>query len=98
MSADSSQARTDLERQQDGHAADSPEETPNGTAQAKGEDGEDKYAVTTLDEENDPKLMSTVRKWICLAVIGSSSLCAACASSVVRERGHWFLLVRTHRI
>jgi hypothetical protein len=44
---------------------------------------DDKYSVTTLDEQDDPKTMSMFRKWIAVAVIGSGSLCATCASSIV---------------
>lgn len=46
---------------------------------------EDRYRVDTLDEEDDPKRYSTLRKWIAVAVICSGSVCATCASSIVRE-------------
>lgn len=39
------------------------------------------YAVI-LEDEDDPQNLSTVRKWITVAVISSASLCAACTSSV----------------
>jgi hypothetical protein len=44
---------------------------------------EDKFAVTTLDEMDDPKRMAYARKWIAVICIGSASLCATCASSIV---------------
>jgi hypothetical protein len=50
-----------------------------------GEKGDDQYAVTTLDEADDPKARTLGRKWVSVAVIGSASMCAACASSIVRD-------------
>jgi hypothetical protein len=41
------------------------------------------FAVTTLDESDDPKNRSLLKKWVAVAIIGSASTCAACASSIV---------------
>jgi hypothetical protein len=45
--------------------------------------GADNFAVTMLDEKDDPKKMTHTRKWIAIVCISSASLCAATASSIV---------------
>lgn len=43
----------------------------------------DPYLVT-LEAEDNPQCMSTLRRWVAVLVISSASLCVTCASSVVR--------------
>lgn len=43
----------------------------------------DSYLVT-LEPEDDPQCMSTLRRWVTVLVISLASLCVTCASSVVR--------------
>jgi hypothetical protein len=59
-------------------------EGEGGSKQKEKGKGQDEFLVTELDEVDDPKAMSTARKWIALLAIGSASLCATCASSIVR--------------
>lgn len=60
--------------------------TVNGTPEAiqsSSKEDIDPYLVT-LEPEDDPKCMSTLRRWVAVVVISSAALCVACASSVVR--------------
>ncbi|KAF8121151.1 major facilitator superfamily domain-containing protein [Boletus edulis] len=41
----------------------------------------DRYLIT-LDPEDNPQCMSTLRRWVAVLVISSASLCVTCASSV----------------
>lgn len=43
----------------------------------------DSYLVT-LEPEDNPQSMSTLRRWVVVLVISLASLCVTCASSVVR--------------
>lgn len=43
----------------------------------------DSYLVT-LESEDNPQCISTLRRWVAVLVISSASLCVTCASSVVR--------------
>lgn len=45
--------------------------------------GDDESWLVRLGEDDDPKRMSTSRKWIIVLVICSGAFCATCASSVV---------------
>lgn len=62
--------------------------TLEGVAEAKqpfSNDAIDPYLVT-LEPEDNPQCMSTLRRWAAVLVISSASLCATCASSVVCTR------------
>ncbi|KAF8550116.1 MFS general substrate transporter [Imleria badia] len=58
--------------------------TVEGVAEIKQSPSEgaiDSYLVT-LDPEDDPRCMPTLRRWVAVLVISSASLCVTCASSV----------------
>lgn len=55
--------------------------TPKEFAQVR-EDMDSPYLVE-LSPEDDPKNLSTFRKWLVVSIISSSALCVTCASSVV---------------
>lgn len=54
---------------------------PEDTTQVK-EDADSPYKVE-LSPEDDPKNLTTFRKWLIVAIISTSALCVTCASSVV---------------
>ncbi len=54
---------------------------PQDIAQVK-EDADSPYKVE-LSPEDDPKSLTTFRKWLIVSIISTSALCVTCASSVV---------------
>ncbi|KAI0812553.1 major facilitator superfamily domain-containing protein [Irpex lacteus] len=55
--------------------------TSQPLTQCKESDDDERYLVR-LDEDDDPKLMATSKKWVIVLVICSGAFCATCASSV----------------
>lgn len=46
--------------------------------------GSDDAFQVTLEHDDDPKNLPVLRKWLILLVVCCGSLCATCASSMVR--------------
>ncbi|CCM05653.1 uncharacterized protein FIBRA_07883 [Fibroporia radiculosa] len=92
MSARSSNTLAENKPQNQWHHADVPQDVGRDSSnrrvadapiQAFGRDDtkRDQYQVT-LDASEDPKAMSTCRKWVIVLVISSAALCATFASSI----------------
>lgn len=45
---------------------------------------DDRYRVDILDRDEDPKSYPTWRKWLMVLTISTGTICATCASSIVR--------------